>query len=161
MTAPDSVKQWQCPKCGCKWLDSKGMNFDSVVCRQCAGEITGLALTKYASQKCTERDAEVYHHGETRHQLRETLAHHARIVAEKDARIAELEHQRDRAAESLDATEAALDATFYERDALRTQLADAVETLKAIKRHSRFSTRQLQQWANDCLKRIGVTGDKP
>ena len=100
-----------------------------------------------------------------------------RIVAEKDARIAELERgeiltdkelmaavivavmsakqsERDEAVRKLQKHILAVEA---ERDALKAQLADAVETLKATKLLER-------QWgvtlAADCLKRLGVTGDK-
>ena len=89
------------------------------------------------------------------------MADHARIVAEKDARIAELSMLATNMEDSWKGVDRYAAMVEVERDALKAQLADAVETLKAIKRHSRFSTRQLQQWANDCLKRIGVTGDKP
>ena len=98
-----------------------------------------------------------------------------RIVAEKDARIAELER------DSLPCNAWDSRCTQYakERDALKAQLADAVaraerfasqliqavETLKGIGEAcewngSDWEPTLLADRATNCLKRIGVTGDK-
>jgi hypothetical protein len=82
------------------------------------------------------------------------MADHARIVAEKDARIAHLQRGFDAAVATVVASEA-------ERDALKAQLADAVETLKGLSVHQGWNRQDFERTpmalASDCLKRIGVT----
>ena len=77
-----------------------------------------------------------------------------RIVAEKDARIAELSMLATNMEDSWKGVDRYAAMVEVERDALRAQLADAVDTLKATKLLER-------QWgvtlAADCLKRLGVT----
>lgn len=137
MTAPDSVKQCTC---------SMAIRLCGDGCDVCNPE----KALKYAM---------------------ETIEDLNRIIAEKDARIAELECSdaeslalcRERAARIAE-IERNLRAAYQhsqpqceaERDALRTQLADAVETLKAA-RQSISGDPFTYKTLCDCLKRLGVT----